>query len=141
MNTRVRRYIGLTSSVAVCVALSVASAELNVETGTGTTGASGTIAVPAPGSGGSGAPIAGQEDVLLFMNKDQLHGNLMAVMPDKFGLRWQHPEVKKPIEMSLDGISKVKLASRSSQKKRAHAATVRLTNDDESEYRCRFGVV
>lgn len=129
MSTQAKRCISGLFLIITLVAVTVARAELTVKTGTsGTTGA---IDVPPPESGAqAGQGASGGQDVLLFMNKDKLHGRLLAVSPDKFGLQWQHPEVKKAIEMSLDGISEIGLSSRSASARRAHAATVRLTNDD-----------
>ena len=50
------------------------------------------LSVPKPVDG-AGVPRdvpAGGEDVLEFLNKDKLHGNLLAVAPGEYGVKWKH---------------------------------------------------
>lgn len=65
-----------------------------------------------PGPKGDGAADKGsgpQQDNLLFLNKDQLHGTLLGV--DKGGLSWQSPEAEAVIQFKVANLAEVKLNS------------------------------
>ena len=51
-------------------------------------------------------------DILTFMNADSLHGRVLSGAPAEYGIRWQHENVKDPIDFALAGISRIKLAKR-----------------------------
>jgi hypothetical protein len=85
------------------------------------------IHVPTPAIGAS-ADAAPQQDTLSFLNKDQLHGYLLAIDADG-SLHWQSPEARDPIVFKNGEVSQIKLDSHQ------HAATISearivLTNGD-----------
>lgn len=69
-------------------------------------------------------------DVLVFMNRDRLHGMLEAVDPPGGGLRWKHAGASNAIAFALSGLSHVKLAARPAEGQVTHKALVHLTNGD-----------
>src|ERR1043166_2819118 len=70
-------------------------------------------------------------DALRFLNKDILHGTLVAIGKDS-GIVWQSPDAKDPISFKPANVIEVKLDSHKppeSASQPGHA--VALTNDDE----------
>lgn len=83
-----------------------------------------------PGPKGDEAPeqaAAPQEDSLLFVNKDQLHGKLLGI--DKDGLRWQSHEAAAAIVFRNTNVAEVRLNSHAAAGK--DAQRVGLTNNDQ----------
>jgi hypothetical protein len=84
------------------------------------------IQVPAPG--GSTSDTAPQQDTLSFLNKDQLHGYLLAI--DSGGaLHWQSPEARDPIVFKNGDVSEIKLDSHKPPATTSEAR-IALTNGD-----------
>src|SRR6202012_5473627 len=71
------------------------------------------------------------EDILLFANKDILHGTFLGC--DKEGLHWQSPAAKAPLLFQIPALSSVALAARKQSQPATPAPThnVLLTNGDE----------
>jgi hypothetical protein len=77
----------------------------------------------------SGDTATETEDTLGFLNKDKLHGNLLAVTPGGYGLKWKHGNVDKTIGFGLASVANVKLAPRKLTKGVSSSA-IYLTNGD-----------
>lgn len=73
----------------------------------------------------SSAPV----EILTFLNKDKLHGNLVSVAPAEYGLRWRSPEAEKALDFAMKGLDSVTVATKGASKG-APAAFVKLTNGD-----------
>jgi len=88
------------------------------------------IHVPGPKDGeGAAAHAAPAQDTLSFINKDQLHGILIAI--DDSGLHWQSPEARDPILFKPGNVSQIKLDSHKAEGAAHSAQIAGLTNGDE----------
>lgn len=91
------------------------------------------IAVPPPSSSTERAVDSsrdGFQDTVEFLNGDKLHGTLMSIKPEEHGIRWQHVNVKQPIDFSMKGIARITLGKRSPEAPTTHTARIRLSNGD-----------
>jgi hypothetical protein len=87
------------------------------------------IHVPAPATGpAAGSDATPQQDTLAFLNKDQLHGYLLAIDADG-SLHWQSPEARDPIVFKDGAVSQIKLDSHKPAATTSEARIV-LTNGD-----------
>jgi len=85
--------------------------------------------VPKP-TDDKGVSATGGEDVLEFLNKDKLHGYLMAVVPGEYGLRWKHSSSDKPIDFGMGSVASATLARRKTAQAAPSTAAIYLTNGD-----------
>jgi len=88
------------------------------------------IHVPVPGDSGDqqSGPV---EDTLTFLNKDQLHGLLLAI-DGQMSLHWQSPEALDPIIFKPGQVVEVKLDSHKAAAQNGKSAQrIGLTNGDE----------
>jgi len=85
------------------------------------------IHVPAPANG-SDSQTPPQEDSLAFLNKDQLHGFLLAIDADG-SLHWQSPEARDPIVFKSGEVAQIKLDSHKPAATTSEAR-IALTNGD-----------
>jgi hypothetical protein len=91
------------------------------------------IQVPGPNDAGNDTGKSGSapvEDTLSFLNRDQLHGILLAIDGDT-GLHWQSPEARDPIIFKTAQISQIKLDSHKPPAAAQSAQRIGLTNGDE----------
>ncbi|MFC1497644.1 hypothetical protein ACFLS1_04100 [Verrucomicrobiota bacterium] len=117
---------------AVVIAANTANAEIEVFNGPVMAPVS-AISVPAPDGGGDHDDHNvdhDTQDIIEFMNKDKLHGALISVDPEDYGLKWKHNNVNNLIDFSLPCISKLTLAKRKGSKTRLAGSVIRLTNGD-----------
>ena len=84
------------------------------------------IHVPAPANGSDTATH--EQDTLAFLNKDQLHGFLLAIDADG-SLHWQSPEARDPIVFKSGEVSQIKLDSHKPAATTSEAR-IALTNGD-----------
>ena len=85
---------------------------------------------PEDAGGGESATRSGPvQDTLSFLNKDQLHGILLAI--DDAGLHWQSPEARDLIIFKIAQVSQIKLESHKAAAAGRFAERVGLTNGDE----------
>jgi len=86
---------------------------------------------PADSTGDNGkAESAPAQDTLSFLNKDQLHGFLLAIDKDA-ELRWQSPEARDPIVFKTGQVAQIKLDSHKAANAAKSAERIGLTNGDE----------
>jgi hypothetical protein len=88
------------------------------------------IHVPNPEDTGGGNASAPLQDTLSFLNKDQLHGVLLAIDQDS-GLHWRSPEARDPIIFRTGQLSQVKLDAHKPPHSIPAAQRIGLTNGDE----------
>ncbi len=70
------------------------------------------------------------DDVLEFLNKDKLHGTLLGVSTEEYGLKWKHVRADKPIDFALTSAARATLAARKITPGTPGKAAVYLTNGD-----------
>ncbi|MFC1582881.1 hypothetical protein ACFL4W_05015 [Planctomycetota bacterium] len=86
------------------------------------------IAVPAPNGDEGGATVTTGPDVLVFMNDDNLHGDLASI--DLGGLVWKHADAGTPITFNLANIKQIKLGKLRRGAGGSGLSSARLTNGD-----------
>jgi len=89
-----------------------------------------SIDVPAPATGRGDVGTGTEQDRVLFLNRDRLHGEVVDVVPAAHGLRWTHSDVQESIDFKLENVRHIELGNREKRKHRAHKSSVKLTNDD-----------
>jgi len=87
------------------------------------------IHVAAPGDTTNGGSAAAQETVT-FLNKDQLHGNLLGIDQDS-GVHWQSPEAHDPIVFKTGQVAEIKLDAQRPSNAPISADRIGLTNGDQ----------
>lgn len=75
------------------------------------------------------APSVNQ-DTIEFQDRDRLHGALVSLTPDAFGLVWKRSDIKDPIALSLSNLMQVRLAGRRPVQHKDPTASVTLLNGD-----------
>ena len=90
------------------------------------------IEVPNP-KDGEKSPAAEQGDVLQFLNRDSLHGSLLAIDPQT-GVRWRSPEAREAIEFNTARLAEIRLAPHKvNAPPEKDAFRIVMTNNDELE--------
>jgi hypothetical protein len=82
---------------------------------------------------GAPAPATPRLDTLEFLNGDALQGAFQSIETGR-GLRWRHPAIKQPIEVSLGSLARVKLQRAEpapAPPPAARLCSVRLANRDD----------
>lgn len=126
---------GLAMVLAVLAACLVGRAQIEIEVDEPqmdpTPGVGPGIKVPEP-RGDSGGPARGGPvgDCVEFANKDKLHGQLLAIDPATFGVRWKHESAERPIDFSPGGLAVIQLGERKAPPPAGENAAVVLSNDD-----------
>lgn len=70
------------------------------------------------------------ENVLEFINLDRIHGALVSIHPQPYGLVWKAISAEKKIHFNLDTVSRIKLANKPILSQPDKKTIVLLTNDD-----------
>jgi hypothetical protein len=83
-------------------------------------------------AGPTNTPPALVSETLKFFNGDSLHGLLLTTAKGE-PIRWQHPQVKQPIEFAPDHVSEIILATQrfTEEPSSPNRVSVLFTNDDE----------
>ncbi|MBM4165125.1 MAG: hypothetical protein FJ222_11905 [Lentisphaerae bacterium] len=69
-------------------------------------------------------------DSLEFLNKDKLHGSLIAVAPESGGVTWKHGSAEKTIDFNLSTVMRATLGPRKVTSGIPSTAAIYLTNGD-----------
>ena len=85
---------------------------------------------PAANAGPTRAVVAPGGDTLEFLNKDKLHGSLMAVTPEAGGVTWKHGSAEKSIDFNLSTVTRATLGPRKVTTGVPGTAAIYLTNGD-----------
>jgi hypothetical protein len=85
---------------------------------------------PATDAGLTRAVIAAGADSLDFVNKDKLHGSLMAVTPESGGVTWKHGSSEKSIDFNIATVTRATLGPRKVTPGTPSTAAIYLTNGD-----------
>lgn len=70
------------------------------------------------------------ENILEFINLDRIHGALVSIHPQPYGLVWKAVGAEKEIRFNLDTVSRIKLANKPILSHPDKKTIVLLTNDD-----------
>jgi hypothetical protein len=92
----------------------------------------GAVLPPQPAADASltRAVVAAGSDLLDFLNKDKLHGSLLAVIPESGGVTWKHGSAEKPLDFNLATVTRITLGPRKVTPGVPNAAAIYLTNGD-----------
>jgi len=123
------KWMALAGGVVLGV-LCQATAEVTLGFGNESAPKAAPVPKPADSTAASRVTTAGGEDVLEFLNKDKLHGNLLAVLPGDFGLKWKHSNSDKAIDFGLTGVGSATLAPRKVTQGTPASAAIYLSNGD-----------
>ncbi len=81
---------------------------------------------------GGQAPLQLYSDVIEFVNKDKMHGNLAGIGPGQFGVKWENDVFDKPVAFTLARVARIQLGKRQQASSDAGMkAVVKLTNNDQ----------